>query len=113
MAMNSSFSKTINKKDVVFCINDSILSDETIQEILSCNLSGKRAVLDMKKVDSINSKLFLDCLKNKKFKLFNLNTELLVYLSLVFKNGFLHSFMNYADFSLDKRELFKRRLSLV
>lgn len=113
MAMKSSFTKSINKKDIIFCIQDSVLSDKTIQKILACNLSGKRIALDMKKVDSINSELFLDCLKNKKFKLFNLSTELLVYLSLIFKNGFLHSFMNYADFSLNKRELFKRRLSVV
>lgn len=113
MAIESSFTKNINKKDIIFCINKSVLDDEIIQEILSSILHHKKVALDMKQVETIDSKLFIDCLLKKRFKLFNLNSKLLAYISLILNQGFLYSFMNYSDFSKNKRELFSRRLKVV
>ena len=43
-----------------------------------------------------------------KIKLFNPQSEVLTYLALVLKDGFLKTYINYSDFKNDKRELIKR-----
>ena len=61
-----------------------------------------------KNVESVNSPLLIKCLIENKIKLYNLQSELLTYFAIILKNGFLKSYMNFADFSENKRELVKR-----
>lgn len=105
--------RTIHKKNIVYKINCKILDDSIVQNIIQDCKSKKRIGIDLSLVETIDSELFLDCLNKNKFKLYNLRNEVLVYLSIVLKDGFLKSYLNYKDFSLDKRELFKRRLQVV
>lgn len=107
------FSKTIHKKDIVFQINKKVLDDSLLAKIICESQSNKKIGLDMKNIQTINSDLFIEYLHQEKFQLYNLQSEVLVYLSIVLKRGFLKSYMNYRDFSSNKRQLFKRRLQLV
>lgn len=107
------FSKTIHKKDIVFHINQKILVDSILIKIIDECQTTKKIGLDMKNIQTIDSDLFIEYLNQDKFELYNLQSEILVYLSIVLKRGFLKSYMNYGDFSSNKRQLFKRRLQLV
>jgi hypothetical protein len=62
----------------------------------------------MVNVKTIKSQLFIKCLIENKFKLFNIQSETLAYLSLVLKDCFLKTHLNYQDFSENKREFIKR-----
>lgn len=106
--------KTIYKKEIIFFINNEILDDSTINKILADKDGfNKKIGLDMKNIKTINSKLFVNCLIENKFKLFNLNSEILAYLSIVLKKGYLKSFVNSEDFTQNKREFFKRYLEVI
>ena len=63
----------------------------------------------MKNVQTIKSKKFIISLLENKFKLFNLKNEILTYLSIILKDGYLKSYINKNDFIKNKRELIKRR----
>lgn len=103
-----SFSKKITKHDVTFIIEDECLDDVLIKKILLENTYSKRIGLDMSNVQNINSPLLIKCLTENKIKLFNLNSEVLTYFALILKDGFLKSYINYSDFSENKREFVKR-----
>ena len=62
----------------------------------------------MSQVENVNSPVLVNYLLNNKIKLFNLKSEVLAYFALILKDGFLKSYINYSDFSQDKRELIKR-----
>lgn len=113
MTKSMEFFRAIYKKEIVFFIYKEVLDDSLLRKILSSAALNKKVGLDMKNVKVIESELFFDCLREDKFKLFNLNSEILAYLSIIFKSGFLKTFMNYKDFSNNKRELFKRNLKIV
>lgn len=100
--------KTIYKNKIVFLINEKIVDDILIRKILSQISSDKKIGIDMKKVETVNSPLLIKCLIENKIKLYNLQSELLTYFAIILKSGFLKSFMNFADFSENKRELVKR-----
>ena len=102
------FKKTIYKKQIVFTINDSVIKDTTVNSILSCKINSKKIGINMKNVKCINSKKFIKCLIENNFKLYNLNSEVLAYLAIVLKDGFLKSHMSLEDLSENKRELVKR-----
>ena len=100
--------KTIQKKEIVFVIDDKIIDDNLACQIIKLIYPKKRIGLDMSKVESINSPILIEYLLNNKIKLFNLQSEVLAYFSLIFKDGSLKSYMNYSDFKNNKRELIKR-----
>ena len=102
------FFKTIYKKEIVFVINEKIIDDSLACQIISQIPSKKRIGLDMSQVENVNSPVLVNYLLNNKIKLFNLKSEVLAYLALILKDGFLKSYINYSDFSQNKRELIKR-----
>ena len=102
------FFKTIYKKEIVFVINEKIIDDSLACQIISQIPSKKRIGLDMSQVENVNSAILIDCLLKNKIKLFNLKSEVLAYFALILKDGFLKSYINYSDFSQNKRELIKR-----
>ncbi len=107
------FLKTAHGKNIVFLINEKVLDDFLMEKIVqNFNFSTKKIGFDMKNVETINSELFLKYLAKNKIKLFNLQNETLVYLSIVLKKGFLKSYLNYKDFSQNKRQFLKRRFSI-
>ena len=107
------FIETIQKKEIVLIINKKNIDDEFCNEILNKIQNNKKIGLDMKKVQNICSKKFILCLLQNKFKLFNLQSEVLAYLAITIKDGFLKSYINYEDFSKNKRELIKRHFLLT
>lgn len=100
-------------RKVVFLISDTIIDDTAAKEILLQTKAYKQVMLDMKNVEAIESDLFINHLLKGRFRLFNLNLKVLLYLSIVLKNGFLYSFMNYKDCLNNKRGLYKRQLKVV
>ena len=112
MTLNSIFQKIYYKNEIIFSFDTEIIEDYMLQEILVDN-NNKKIGIDMKNVKNIKSKLFIKYLLENKFKLFNLQNEVLVYLALILKSGFLKSHMNYKDFSQNKRELVKRRFQVA
>ena len=107
------FIKTIQNKEIVLVINKNNIDDDICNKILSKVKNSEKIGLDMKNVQNICSKKFIACLLNDEFKLFNLQSEVLTYLAIILKNGFLKSYINYEDFSKNKRELIKRRLHVI
>ncbi len=103
------FFKTIHKKEIVFFINTKIIDDNLINQIISQIQDDKKIGLDMSMVQNIDSPLLIKYLLQNKIKLFNLQSEVLTYLSIILKDGFLKSFINYSDFKENKRELIKRK----
>lgn len=104
---------TNQKKEVVFVINEKIIDDVLACEILSKFSLNKKIGLDMKNVECINSKILIEYLLKNKIKLFNLQSEVLAYFALIFKNGHLNSFINYSDFKENKRELIRRNFLIA
>ena len=88
------------------------MDDNLILDILN-DKNCKNAGLDMSNVESINSKLFIESLVKDKFKLFNLNSEMLAYLSLILKDNALKSYVNKFDFIEEKRELIRRKFLIA
>ena len=80
-----------------------------INQIISQIQDDKKIGLDMSMVQNIDSPLLIKYLLQNKIKLFNLQSEVLTYLSIILKDGFLKSFINYSDFKENKRELIKRK----
>lgn len=113
MTKSMEFFRAIYKKEIVFFIYKEVLDDALVEKILSYKGLSKRIGLDMKNVRAIDSKLFFECVLKNKFKLFNLNSEILAYLSLILNGGSLRSYISYEDFRLDKRELFRRNLKFI
>jgi len=107
------FDKTIYKNEVVFVINESFVDDILACEIIKDIPKNKKIGIDMRNVQSVNSSILIELLLNNKIKLFNLQSELLSYFSIILKDGFLKSFINYSDFSENKRELVKRHFLIA
>ena len=103
------FFRTIYKNKIVFIINQDVVDDILMHDILKNSPKNKKIGLDMTQVHSINSPILINQLLNNKIKLFNPTNEVLVYLSIILKDGFLKSYLNYSDFNKNKRELIKRR----
>ena len=101
------------KNSTVFLIKCETIDENFMTQFISKINSFSNIGLDMKNVKSIKSKKFLELLLSDKFKLFNLKNEVLVYLSLVIKNGFLKSFLNEEYFKSNKREFIKRGFVVV
>ena len=101
--------KTIYKNKIVFNIEQSFVDDVLVQKIIKNIDENKLNGIDMQNVLSINSPLLIEYLLKNKIKLFNLKSEVLAYLAITLKDGFLKSYINYSDFASNKRELIKRR----
>ena len=108
-----SFLKAIHKKEIVFIINQKTVDDVLVKKIIETTSSNKKIGLDMQNVETINSSLLIEYLIQNKIKLFNPKSEILAYLSLVLKDGFLKSYINFSDFSNNKRELIKRHFLIA
>ena len=113
MNFKMQFFKTIYKKEIVFVINEKIIDDSLTCQIISQIPSNKKVGLDMKNVLNINSPILIKYLLNNKIKLFNPRSEVLVYLSLILKDGFLKSYIDFSDFKNNKRELIKRHFLIA
>ena len=100
------------KNKRIIRIKNKIVDDNLILDILN-DKNCKNAGLDMSDVESINSKLFIESLVKDKFKLFNLNSEMLAYLSLILKDNALKSYVNKFDFIEEKRELIRRKFLIA
>ncbi len=107
------FIETIQNKEIVFVINKKIIDDDFCNKIIDKIQDGKKIGLNMEKVQNICSKKFISYLIEDKFKLFNLQSEVLAYLAIILKDGFLKSYMNYEDFKKNKRELIKRHFLIT
>lgn len=101
------------KNKTIFSINCEIIDENFMTSLYSTVNSFSNIGLDMKKVKTIKSKKFIELLLSNKFKLFNLQNDILTYLLLIMDNGFLKSYLNESDFHLDKREFIKRRFLVV
>lgn len=106
------FYRTIYKNKIVFTLNANFIDDIIADEIIFFMGKSRKVGLDMRNVTKIKSQKFINYLLSNKFGLFNINYEVLIYLSLVLKDGFLKSYMNVEDFNSNKREL-KRRHFLI
>ena len=106
--MKNTINKTICKGKIVLIINDNKIDDNLTNKILEFTKKSKKIGLNMKNVKSISSEKFIISLLKNKFKLFNLNSEVLLYLFLIIKKGSLKSFICKKDFIDNKRELIKR-----
>ncbi len=107
------FYKSIYKKEVVLTISNETIDDKLSLEILKNIDNNKRTGLDMKHVKTIKSKKFIKYLLDNRFFLFNLRNEVMCYLAIILKDGFLKSFLNCSDFLNNKRELIRRRISAL
>lgn len=103
------FLKTTHKNKIILTINKSKIDDDIVDNILKATKNHQTIGLDMKNVITINSKKFINLLLTNKFKLFNLQSEILMYISIILKEGSLKSYINKNDFIENKRELIKRR----
>lgn len=101
------------KKEIIYVVNEKVVDDFLACQILSNVSLDKKIGLDMKKVESIKSPILIEYMLENKVKLFNLQSEVLAYFSLIFKSGHLKSFMNFTDFKENKRELVKRNFLVV
>ena len=104
------FYKKEYENEIVFVINNKTVDDNIVTDIF-CHIDcDKKIGFDLKNVENINSPLFIKKLLQGDFKLFNLKSEVLAYLALILKDGFLKSHINYFDFKENKRELIRRKL---
>ena len=103
-----SFRKTTSRKEVVLFLDKEVIDNDLAQKIVSQNDPKRRLGLDMSRVKTIESLSFVKYLLEDKFRLFNIQSEVLAYLSLVLGGGFLKSYVNQSDFSHNKRELIRR-----
>ena len=101
--------KQLTEGEIVFIINQKTISNKDTKKIIKKIKPNVKTGLDMKNVTSLNSTLFIQCLIENKFKLYNLNSEILTYLSIILKDGKLKSYINLKDFCENKRELIRRR----
>ena len=100
--------KQIQKKEIVLIVDEISIDDVLVDRILKFSSSFRKIGLDMKYVKTISSEKFISSLLKNKFRLFNLQSEVLAYLAIVLKDGFLKSHINKSDFHENKRELVKR-----
>ena len=100
--------KQIQKKEIVLIVDEISIDDVLVDRILNFSSSFRKIGLDMKNVKTISSEKFISSLLKNKFRLFNLQSEVLAYLAIVLKDGFLKSHINKSDFHENKRELVKR-----
>ena len=107
------FSKQFSEDKIVYIIDDEIIKDSLIEKIIDDINPAYKIGLDMKNVKTLSSSLFIKYLTDNRYKLYNLQNEVLTYLSLIIKDGKLKSYMNFSDFKNDKRELIRRKFSLV
>ena len=107
------FSVQYTKDELIFIINEEVIQDSLIEKVVNQIKPKYKIGLDMKKVKALNSDLFIKYLINNKFKLYNLQNDVITYLSMILKNGNLKSYLNFEDFKNNKRELVRRRFSIV
>lgn len=100
-----SFYKTTGKKEVVLVLDTEIIDNDLVDEIILQKDPKRRMGLDMSCVKAIKSGSFVKYLLEDKFRLFNIQSEVLAYLSLVLGGGFLKSYVTKSDFIQNKREL--------
>ena len=107
------FHKKINKNEIIFTIENDVINDFLCKTIVSELPENKKAGIDMRHVKKIEGKYFTKYLLENKYKLFNIKNEVLTYLAIILKDGLLKSFMSREDFDNNKRELVRRRFTVV
>ncbi len=101
------------KNAVIFLINCEIIDDYFMTDFEKNINSSDRIGLDMKNVKTIKSFKFIKLLGLNKFKLFNLSSEMLAFIMLISKGGYLKAYVNEQDFNQNKREFIKRKFLIV
>ena len=106
------FRQFINK-EIVYVINDEIIKDALIEKIVNDIKPNYKIGLDMKNVKTLDSVIFIKYLKENRYKLYNLQNDVLTYLALILQDGKLKSYMSFEDFKFDKHELIKRNFKIA
>ena len=107
------FLKQFTKSEMVFVIDGEVVEDSIVAKIVNNIKPEYKIGIDMKNVKTLNSSLFIKYLNKGIFKLYNLQNEILTYLSIIIRDGKLRSFMNFEDFKNNKRELVRRKFIIV
>ena len=107
------FLKQYGESEIVYIIDDEVINDSLIKKIIDDIEPKYKIGIDMSHVKALSSSLFIKYLNDNKYKLYNLQNEVLTYLSLIMKDGKLKSYMNFKDFKNNKRELMRRRFIVV
>lgn len=107
------FNKINLDNEIIFILKNEVIDNFLTKKIISQIDKNCHVGLDMTRVRHIKSQYFIKCLIKNKFKLYNLQNEVLTYLALVLKDNSLKSFMNLSDFRENKRELVKRRFRIA
>lgn len=105
--------KIKHKNETVFVINQNTIDNALMLDILSDIGNLQKIGFDMTLVQNISSSILIEYLLKNKIKLFNLQSEVLAYLALILKDGFLKSHINFSDFKNNKRELIKRHFLIA
>lgn len=100
-------------EDNIFTIEAKVINDSVVEELLALKTKSRVLGLDMKNVASIKSQKFINYLLKNKVKLINPDSEVLTYLAIIIKDGFLKTHINFNDFKENKRELVKRRFLIA
>ena len=104
------FYKTENENEIIIVVENDAIDDDFVNSLFCTLNCAKKVGLDMRNVKAVKSRVFVEKLLDGKFRLYNLESEILAYLSIVLKDGFLKSYMSYSDFKENKRELIRRKL---
>jgi len=107
------FCKTIYCNKIIFTVKSEIIDDNICASIISELSENEKAGINMEHVNKIEGKKFTEYLIKNRYKLFNMQSEVLAYLSIILKDGLLKTFMNKEDFIKNKRELIRRRFVVV
>ena len=102
MVLNSSK----NKKEAFFCVENKVIDDFVTIELLEKLEQKEFLALDMACVEEVKSSKFIEALLENKFRMVNLQVEVLAYLSLILKDGFLKTYIN-------KNDLINQHLTLI
>ena len=113
MIKNNLYTIEKDKENLIFILNSATIDDSYFDAISNNFIRNKNIAFDMKQVRSITSKKFIKALLNKEIKLFNLKNEILVYLSIIIKNGPLNSYLCKKDFKVNKHEFIKRNFLIA
>jgi len=94
-------------------VKNKIIDEANFSSLIRFFNPNKIMLLNLENVETINSRLFIECLSKRKIALFNAKCEVLVYLSIVLKSNFLNSYIRIDDFKNKKYELIKRKFKIA
>ncbi len=113
--VSSSKQYKVEKDDnfLLFRIENKIIDDSLFLNIKKNFKNNLKTVFDLEKVETINSRLFVEYLSFEKVSLFGAKNEILAYLSIVLKRNFPNLYQKEKDFKNDSNMLIKRNFKLA